>query len=116
MNFIKFKNWKNYIKGFYDTYTKQYKVIITGSSKLNMYRKGGDSLMGRYFNYTVHPLTVGELLRTTVSKNDDICTPIECKADLYQSLFKFGGYPDPLIKQEETFHRMWQNSRFSTTI
>ncbi len=50
----KMPNWKNYLKGFYDTYKGKLKIIATGSSKLSIYKKGQDSLMGRYFNYTVH--------------------------------------------------------------
>ena len=72
--FHKFKNWKNYIKGFYDTYKSTYHIILTGSARLNIYRKGGDSLMGRYFNYTIHPLSLGEVLRPNLY-NGDHTTP-----------------------------------------
>jgi predicted AAA+ superfamily ATPase len=109
--FHKFKNWKNYIKGFYDTYKADYHIILTGSARLNIYRKGGDSLMGRYFNYTVHPLSLGETLRPNTCSGD-VQPPISSNNNEYEVLYKFGGYPDPFIKQQEEFHLMWQNLRF----
>lgn len=109
--FHKFKNWKNYIKGFYDTYKADYHIILTGSARLNIYRKGGDSLMGRYFNYTVHPLSLGEILRPNTCSGD-VQPPISSNNNEYEVLYKFGGYPDPFIKQQEEFHLMWQNLRF----
>ena len=54
--------WKSFLKGFYDTYADAVRIVVTGSSRLDVYRRGGDSLMGRYFLYRMHPLTVGELL------------------------------------------------------
>jgi len=107
----KFKNWKNYIKGFYDTYKDLYHIILTGSARLNIYRKGGDSLMGRYFNYTIHPFSLGEVLRPQLGQGD-IQQPIISSNNEYEDLFKFGGYPEPFIKKEEAFQRMWQNLRF----
>jgi predicted AAA+ superfamily ATPase len=52
----KFGKWKNFLKGFFDLYEKKTKIIVTGSARLNIYKKGGDSLMGRYFYYRIHPL------------------------------------------------------------
>ena len=45
----KYRRWKGFLKGFYDTYGERVRVIVTGSSRLDVYRRGGDSLMGRYF-------------------------------------------------------------------
>ena len=56
----KFKNWRNYIKGLYDTH-KEKKILVTGSARLDYYRHSGDSLQGRYHHYRLHPLTVREL-------------------------------------------------------
>lgn len=57
----KFKRWKNLLKGFFDACEGQASVLVTGSARLNVYKRGGDSLMGRYFLYRMHPLSVGEL-------------------------------------------------------
>ena len=58
----KYKHWKNYLKGFFDLYKDHYHILVTGSARLDIYQAGGDSLMGRYFQYSVHPLTLRELL------------------------------------------------------
>ncbi len=50
--------WKTYLKGFFDTYGKDVRIVVTGSARLDLYKKGGDSLMGRYFHYRMHPLSV----------------------------------------------------------
>ncbi|MFV9836539.1 MAG: AAA family ATPase [Rickettsia aeschlimannii] len=41
----KYKDWKNLVKGFYDKFGENIEFIITGSAKLNIYKKGSDSLM-----------------------------------------------------------------------
>ena len=58
----KYKNWKNLIKGEYDKLKNKYKFLVTGSSKLDIYRRGGDSLQGRYHYYRLHPFSLAELL------------------------------------------------------
>src|SRR3989338_7885033 len=47
--FHKLKNWKSRIKGVYDTEGIRPRILITGSARLDLYRRGGDSLAGRYF-------------------------------------------------------------------
>lgn len=39
----KYKKWRNLLKGFYDKKRNQHKFIVTGSARLDYYRKGGDS-------------------------------------------------------------------------
>ncbi|MFZ4715883.1 MAG: AAA family ATPase [Bacteriovoracaceae bacterium] len=51
----KSKNWRNMIKGFYDTLKNTHSFLITGSARLDHFRKGGDSLLGRYHYYRLHP-------------------------------------------------------------
>ena len=60
----KYKDWKNYIKGFFDSYKDKVQIVVTGSARLDIYKKGGDSLMGRYISYTIHPLSISELIET----------------------------------------------------
>ncbi|CAK6510386.1 AAA family ATPase [Rickettsia helvetica] len=40
----KFSNWQTFLKGFYDIYGKQAHIIVTGSLKLRVYKKGGDTV------------------------------------------------------------------------
>ena len=53
-------NWKQNLKGLYDLKGKSIPIIVTGSARLDVFRKGGDSLMGRFFPYHLHPFTLGE--------------------------------------------------------
>src|ERR1700722_11426867 len=43
------RKWQNFLKGFFDVYGSRTRVIVTGSSRLDITRRGSDSLMGRYF-------------------------------------------------------------------
>jgi len=51
----KYSRWKQFLKGFYDTYAEQVRIIVTGSSRMDVYRRGGDSLMGRYRSPSTGP-------------------------------------------------------------
>lgn len=99
----KYAQWRNLVKGFYDTFKNEIQFLVTGSARLDYYRKGGDSLQGRYFYYRLHPLSLMEL------------NPNPTKTDL-ESLLKFGGFPDPFLKGRETFWRRWQRERLQRVI
>jgi uncharacterized protein len=58
----KYTKWKTLLKGFFDSYGDRVRLIITGSSRIDIFRRGGDSLMGRYFLYHMHPWSVAESL------------------------------------------------------
>ena len=51
----KLKNWKSWLKGICDTEGILPSIVITGSAKLDTYRKVGDSLAGRFFRFRMHP-------------------------------------------------------------
>ena len=55
------KEWKRWIKGVYDKEGVTPKLLVTGSAKLDTYRKVGDSLAGRYFQYRLYPLDLKEV-------------------------------------------------------
>ena len=57
----KFPRWRNLVKGFYDTEGDRVSILVTGLARLDHYRKGGDSLQGRYHHYRLHPFSLGEL-------------------------------------------------------
>jgi len=58
----KYKKWKSFVKGEYDTLKGKYHFLITGSARLDIYRKGGDSMLGRYHYYRLHPFSLAELI------------------------------------------------------
>jgi hypothetical protein len=55
----KYKNWKNYLKWYFDGYKTEYSFIVTGSGKFDLFKKVGDSLFGRYFAVNLFPLSLG---------------------------------------------------------
>ena len=59
----KYKKWRNLIKGIYDKYHEDHKIIVTGSARLDYFRKGGDSLLGRYRYFRLHPYSLRELAK-----------------------------------------------------
>lgn len=107
----KFTKWKDYLKGFFDSYEDQCKIIVTGSAKLDFFRQGGDSLMGRYFPYRLHPFSVAELLHATGRKQATIQASQELNADRWENLWTHGGFPEPFLKADQKFTRRWRNLR-----
>jgi predicted AAA+ superfamily ATPase len=91
----KFADWRQLVKGVYDKNRSSLSIIVTGSARLDHYRKGGDSLQGRYHYYRLHPFSLPEYDH-------------ECNSDSLQLLLRFGGFPEPLSKANERFHRRWQ--------
>ena len=106
----KYRNWRNYLKGFYDKYNEFINFVITGSAKLDVFRSRGDSLMGRYLPYRIHPLSIGECINPVISSHE-IRTPKKISSDLAHALLKFGGFPEALTHGSERFHRRWGNLR-----
>lgn len=109
----KFHDWKNYLKGLYDIYQGQMDLLVTGSARLNIFRKGGDSLMGRYFLYRAHPLSIAEL--TIEKSKDSLFTlfqePQLIKNTTIDNLLYFGGFPEPWSKANDRFSNQWQHLR-----
>lgn len=106
----KYYRWKNYVKGIFDTQREQLKILVTGSARLDMYRRGGDSLFGRYHHYRLHPFSVGELTgnRLRAKPEEKLVFPHPAGTrQHFESLLRFGGFPEPLFKQNEKALRRW---------
>jgi predicted AAA+ superfamily ATPase len=58
----KLKNWKSWLKGIYDTEGIPPSILVAGSAKLDTYRRVGDSLAGRFFQFRLHPLDLKDNL------------------------------------------------------
>ena len=108
----KFGKWKQFLKGFFDTYGDQVRIVVTGSSRMDIYHRGGDSLMGRYFLYRMHPLTVAEAIRQDLpDPNRIIRRPRAIRQGDFSALWTHGGYPEPFVKREIRFTRRWRTLR-----
>jgi Predicted ATPase (AAA+ superfamily) len=57
----KMEGWKNFLKGVYDTKPESMRLLVTGSVRLEVYDRTGDSLVGRYFRHRLLPLSLAEL-------------------------------------------------------
>src|SRR5215469_476095 len=75
----KYSKGKSLLKGFFDTYGDRVRLIVAGSSRLDVFRRRSDSLMGRYLLYRMHPWSVGESLRTNLPPRE-IWAPAEIAA------------------------------------
>ena len=106
----KYGKWKTFLKGFFDTYKGKANIIVTGSSRLNIYKKGGDSLMGRYFPYRLHQLSLAELGRVDLS-GKELNEPFWGKSNDLEKLLRNGGFPEPYIKNDMKFLNRWRRLR-----
>ena len=104
----KFGRWKAFLKGFFDSYGERSRLIVTGSSRLDIYRRGGDSLMGRYLLYRMHPFTVGEIVDQRLPDEERIVRAPRRIADgEWMALWEHGGFPEPFTKRDRRFTRRW---------
>lgn len=109
----KFKGWKGFLKGQYDTQKDKYRFLVTGSARLDVYRKGGDSLQGRYHLYRLHPFTLAELLKRKAKIQPMKELPLETvpAGNNLDLLDKFGGFPEPFLSQDDRTLRRWHQER-----
>jgi predicted AAA+ superfamily ATPase len=116
----KMRTFKFWLKGFYDENRDEIALWVTGSARLDLYQKGGDSLLGRYFLYRLHPLSLGEIV--SARKGSGPMSPDACWRRFEENtstvataettaLLRFGGFPEPYLRQESTFHGRWLVSR-----
>ena len=106
-----YPKWRQFLKGYFDTYGSQAKTLVTGSARLDLRKRGkGDSLMGRYFPYRMHPLSAGELLHPNLPTGE--ATPA---ADLpdedWRALVEFGGFPEMFCSRSAPFATRWRRLR-----
>lgn len=117
----KYARWKNYLKGVFDTYGKDFDFLITGSSRLDLLKRGGDSLMGRYLPLKLMPFSVGELrnrmptlsefLTAWHQESNALANSLSGSKEPFEDLWHLSGFPDPLNHQDINFYTRWQNER-----
>jgi len=102
------RKWKSKLKGLYDTYSQELDILVTGSAKLDLYRKGSDSLLGRYIPYRLHPFSVAESQEPP--KPNDIFTKFKVSYN-WKDLLTLGTYPEPLLLGSEKKAQRWSRLR-----
>ncbi len=103
----KLKNWKSWLKGVYDTESIPPAIIVTGSAKLDAYRKAGDSLAGRFFQFRLHPLDLKEIRNTL--KPDDLDAELD-------KLLLVGGFPEPFLNGDTIYYNRWKRSHLDVIL
>lgn len=97
----KLPKWKQWLKGVYDKEGLHPPIVVTGSARIDSYKKVGDSLAGRYFHYRVHPLDVREI----ISINNE-----QGPREVVQKLLNFGGFPEPYLVGTQEFYNLWKKT------
>lgn len=105
----KLRGWKRFLKGIYDTQKDRYRFLVTGSARLNIFRRGGDSLQGRYHYYTLHPFSLSELMNHTpvIEPGQELQFTGNNSTDTLNSLLQYGGFPEPFLSQSKRTLRRW---------
>lgn len=95
----KMKKWKLWLKGLYDEGAfEEQKVLVTGSARLDIAKKMGDSLAGRFFSFRLNPLDLKELKGHGAAEEN------------YKKLLSLGGFPDPFFEGAEKYSKIWRRT------
>jgi predicted AAA+ superfamily ATPase len=111
----KWRAWKGWVKGEFDKHRDRLHFLVTGSARLDVYRRGGDSLQGRYHHYRLHPFSCaevagkGQVSAPRVAK--ELRVPARASQEIVRGLLEFGGFPEPFLAQSARSLRRWQRER-----
>lgn len=116
--------WKRTLKGVYDTLASPCDFLVTGSARLNVYRRGSDSLLGRYFHFHLAPFSLREMSGSDAPGPDEAIEALFSRAsnassrrrDDFRTLLEYGPFPEPLFRQDAAFYRMWRRNRHELII
>jgi len=119
----KYKDWKNYLKGVYDEFHEEYQFLVSGSGRLDIYQKGGDSLAGRYLLFHLWPFTISELGKRNLPIDDFLENPIQISLEgsgrlrkEWSRLSMQSGFPEPFLANRAVTYRRWSNTYSSQLI
>lgn len=94
----KMRSWKSWLKGIYDVEGVRPRLLVTGSARLDVARKRGDSLAGRFHAHRLHPVDLKELRGQAPA------------AELFETLMRVGGFPEPFLDGRDRFYGRWRRS------
>ena len=100
----KYSQWKSWVKGLYDIADGRHQILVTGSARLDVYRQGGDSLLGRYHYWRLHPFTLDEMPASMD------------KTEGFRRLMTMGGFPEPFLANNLRESRRWRKERFDRVL
>lgn len=113
------RQWKRKIKGIYDTLESPCDILVTGSARLNVYRRESDSLLGRHYHFRLHPFTVKELVSPGESNPENLIEALFGRAfkkrkaaeSLLTDMMQFGPFPEPLLSCDRRKANVWRMNR-----
>ena len=124
--------WRDILKGVYDVFGEEFRFLVTGSARLDLFRRAGDSLVGRYNLFHMMPFNIGEILclkkephflaektpqKLVKSFEERISSPIPSSAEeVYGHLWNYGPFPEPFLKQSDRFCRKWHQDYLSLVV
>lgn len=91
----KMDDWKNYLKGVFDTKLPHQKILVTGSARLEIFNQVGDSLAGRFFLHRLMPLSPAECEQMNVGYSID-------------HFLERGGFPEPFFAEKDVDAKRWR--------
>ncbi|MBI5488353.1 MAG: ATP-binding protein [Deltaproteobacteria bacterium] len=102
------RRWKRRLKGLWDLRGAELPIVVTGSARLDVFRRSGESLLGRFLPYRLHGFTVGE--------RRDPPAPGEVLQDRqpaypFEAVLRLGGFPEPLLGGSEAKAVRWSRLR-----
>jgi hypothetical protein len=115
----KYPRWKRFVKGLYDEHGASLQIIVTGSGRLDIFQRGGDSLFGRYNLFRLHPFTLGEMLtpgRNPPLPPEQFWTSLRARAPSREAeehlrrIERFTGFPEPLFAGSDSRVRRWRQA------
>lgn len=111
----KWRPWKLWLKGEYDANRARLRFLVTGSARLDVYRRGGDSLQGRYHHWRLHPFTQAEIDRNGVGEppepGRELALDRPGRKQTVDALMTFGGFPEPFFAGSARTLRRWRKER-----
>jgi predicted AAA+ superfamily ATPase len=124
--------WRDILKGTYDLFGEEFRFLITGSARLDLFRRSGDSLVGRYNLFHMMPLSLSEVAQerrescfleeTDYEKlcqvfDKEISRPLSVEIiELYDGLLRYGPFPEPFLQQTDRFCRKWHQDYISLIV
>lgn len=97
----KMPKWKAWLKGIYDKEGLSPALIVTGSARLNAFKKTGDSLAGRHFYFRLHPFDMKELTSSKIHVSEQ---------EMFDRLLNVGGYPEPFLNGNVNEYKRWRQT------
>ena len=111
----KWRGWKSWLKGEFDKHRGRLHFLAAGGARMDVYRRGSDSLQGRYHHYRLHPFSCREVLSASqppaFEPGEELTIPDRGEPELVAALLEYGGFPEPFLAQSARALRRWQKER-----